>query len=317
MIEGIPRISVLVITYKQQDIVGRTLDSLLAQKDYLYEICLSDDCSPDNTWQVLLNYQKQYPDLIKLNRNNPNVGIFENTERTWEMPSGDIIYTLAGDDKCGEGWLKRVVEFVLENKIDYKNELFCIYSDFKAVYPNGDSLLFRQKAIAKHPNSALRLALRGIICGRGCCFSINVLKKFEKVSEGRSHKVEHVQDRQLQLWSEKNYYIPHVGNIYFTNVGVSAHIDEKTAKERYEIWPFTFAYLEKKGIALCKEDIAFGQYLLAAKDFKRKKTVGNFIKALKLYNASKDASLPKERILRRLVFAIRRRLPHNKPIHFE
>ena len=65
MIEGIPRISVLVITYKQQDIVGRTLDSLLAQKDYLYEICLSDDCSPDNTWQVLLNYQKQYPDLIK------------------------------------------------------------------------------------------------------------------------------------------------------------------------------------------------------------------------------------------------------------
>ena len=140
MIEGIPRISVLVITYRQEGIVGRTLDSLLAQKDYLYEICVSDDCSPDHTWDVLLDYQKRYPDIIKLHRNEPNVGIFENTEQSWTMATGDVVNTIAGDDTTPDGWYKAVVEFIQQNNIDYKNELFCIYGDFKCIYPNGDSM---------------------------------------------------------------------------------------------------------------------------------------------------------------------------------
>ena len=138
MIDGIPRISVLVITYRQENLIGRTLDSLLIQKDYLYEICVSDDCSPDNTWGVLQDYHKRYPDIIKLHRNNPNVGIFKNIECTWTMPTGDVINQIAGDDTTPDGWYKTVVEYILNSNIDYKNELFCIYGDYKAVYPSGD-----------------------------------------------------------------------------------------------------------------------------------------------------------------------------------
>ena len=50
---SIPKISVLMITYNQEKIVRRALDSLIAQKDYLYEICINDDCSTDNTFQVI------------------------------------------------------------------------------------------------------------------------------------------------------------------------------------------------------------------------------------------------------------------------
>ena len=117
---------------------------MLSQKDYIYEICVSDDCSPDRTWEVLQEYDRQYPGLFKLHQNHPNVGIFENIEYTWTMPTGDIIYQLSGDDECGKGWFKTVIEFIQNNNINYKEELFCIYGDYQAIYPNGDSFIRRK-----------------------------------------------------------------------------------------------------------------------------------------------------------------------------
>lgn len=317
MIANIPRISVLIITYKQETLIKRALDSLIKQKDYLYEICVSDDCSPDNTWQVLLDYQKQYPGFFKLNRNESNVGIFENTEKTWTMPRGDVIYTMAGDDQCADGWFKRVVEFFLTNGVDWRNELFCIYGDFQAIYPSGDTLVFHQNAIKKFPNEALRLALRGIICGRGCCFSINVLKRFEKVSAGRSHKAEHIQDRLLQIYTEKNYYIPQLSNIYYTGIGVSTQIqDEDIYKDRLEIWPYTIKYLNSKGIGLYKKDIYYAHYNVAMKKFQYKHTVVGFFKCIYYFLSSIDFRLPQGNGVRHLCFSFFRRLPHKKPIYY-
>ena len=318
MIDGIPKISALIICYKQEELIHRALDSLLSQKDFLYEICVSDDCSPDNTWQVLLDYQKQYPDLIKLHQNNPNVGIFENFEQVWTMPTGDIIYQVSGDDECGEGWLKRVVDYIQEEGIDYKNELFCIYGNFKCLYPNGDYYIVHNSAINKYPDQALRLALRGLICNRSACFSKSVLKKFDKVSQGRSHIVEMMQDTLLQLYAEKNYYLEGIGNIYYANVGVSAHLDEETLKVRNLIRPFTENFLRSKGIAIRKTDEFFGKYQRAMIMFRFHHGVTNIIKALWYYILSFDFrySFLGDNT-RRYVFALLRRLPHKEPLCFK
>lgn len=316
MIEGIPRISVMVITYNQEDVVGRALDSLVAQRDYLYEICISDDCSPDGTWDILLDYQKKYPDLIKLHRQKQNVGIFENTEYSWTMPSGDIIAEIAGDDMTPIGWYKTVVEFIKTNNIDWEKEQFCIYGDFKAVYPNGDSLLFKQNAVLKRPNDALRLAIRGIIGGRGCCYSSKILKEFERVSRGRSHIAEMAQDRQLQCLTRYNYYIPCISNIYFTGIGVSAHINEEIYNERMGIWPYFIDYLHKKGLQLSRADIYFGKYEDARLSLRMHHSISSFYQVLKTFIYSRDYRLPRGNEIKHLVFAVLRRLPHKRPIEF-
>ena len=139
----LPKISASILAYNQEKVIGRAIESLLSQKDYIYEIIVSDDCSTDNTWNVVMEYAQKYPGLFKLNRNEKNLGIFEHIEKTWSLFSGDIVYRLAGDDECGEGWFKKVVDFITENKIDYKKEKFCIYSDHKCIYPNGDSYVFK------------------------------------------------------------------------------------------------------------------------------------------------------------------------------
>ncbi len=314
MIEGIPRISVRIITYKQEVLIKRAINSLLAQKDYIYEICVSDDCSPDNTWEVLRDYDRQYPGLFKLNRNEQNLGIFENTEKSWTMPTGDLVYGLAGDDECGDDWFKKVVEFIQINGIDYKNELFCVYGDYKCVYPNGDSFVFKNDEIQKGIDP-LRLSIRGIIGNRSACFSRKVLQKYKRVSQGRSYIPESAQDRQLQLFSEMNYYIPDIGNIYYTQIGVNVSFNLKRFEEREYVEEYARKFIVANGYTFLENDLYFFKYKTEKAKSYRDKSIKHKLLIFWLFLKSYDTQFGLKQIRpKRYLFALVRRLPHKKPI---
>lgn len=314
MIEGIPKISVLVITYNQENVIARALDSLIAQKDYLYEICVSDDCSKDRTWDVLQEYATKYPGLFVLNRNNPNVGIFENIEKTWTMPSGDIIYQLAGDDEAGEGWFQRVVEHLLNNKIDYHNELFSVYGDYKAICPNGDSCVYTNELILRQ-GDVVKYSLLGMIGNRSSCFSINILKQYQKVSQGRSHIAETAQDIQLPFYTKEFYYLPYVGNMYYAGTGVSSKIDSDTAKERIDIVPYAFEFLKNNGYKIGFRERMYCKYNISIKEGAIKGGLYPYLKAAFWFFFTYCTSINtlKKSICRKL-FSMRRRVYHTTPI---
>ena len=67
--------TVLMVTYNQQDLLPIALDSLLSQSVLPYEIIISDDCSTDNTWDIIMVYSQKYPKLIKPIRNEKNLGV--------------------------------------------------------------------------------------------------------------------------------------------------------------------------------------------------------------------------------------------------
>ena len=314
MKEVIPKISVLVITYNQEDVITRAIDSLISQKESIYEICVSDDCSTDNTWRILQDYEKEYPGLFVLNRNDHNLGIFENIEKSWTMPSGDIINLLSGDDECGKGWLNTVIRYIKEKQIDYKRELFCIYGDYKAIYPNGDSFVFKN-SIIQSGIDPIRLTFRSLIGNRSLCYSKRILDKFEKVSQGRSHIAESALDKQVQLFSEHNYYIPCVGNIYYTGIGVSASLDEEKLKDREEIESYAQKFIEKHGYVFCEKDLKYLKYIDASAKAYRNKKISYKFKLFFLFFCGIDWSLGlKSFRLKRYLFAIARRIPHRKPL---
>lgn len=311
----IPKISVRIICYKQEELIKRAINSLLSQREYIYEICVSDDCSPDRTWEVLQEYDRQYPGLFKLHRNDPNVGIFENIEYTWSMPTGDIIYGMAGDDECGEGWFKKVIDFIQKNNIDYKNELFCIYGDYQMKCPNGDVYTGKNTMISKSRVSPLKLAIRHCIYNRSACYSRGVLDKYEKVSQGRSHIAEDAIDRQLQLFSQKSFYIPYVGNIYYANIGVSKNISAEVNEERNKILPYAYSFFEKHGVIIDKSYLSYQKYAMAFENFMYRKSIVNAFKLIWYAIMSYDCEIGFNiEGIRTYLFAIRRRLPHKKPI---
>ena len=59
-------LSVGMLTYNHEKYIAQAIDSILMQEvNFDYEIVIADDCSTDNTREIILDYQKRYPDIIK------------------------------------------------------------------------------------------------------------------------------------------------------------------------------------------------------------------------------------------------------------
>lgn len=60
-------ISVCVLTYNQKDFIAQCLDSVLMQEtNFPYEIILGEDESSDGTREICIEYQKKFPEKIRL-----------------------------------------------------------------------------------------------------------------------------------------------------------------------------------------------------------------------------------------------------------
>jgi len=74
-----PLVSVIIPSYNRKATVGQTMDSILSQKcNFDFEIVIGDDCSTDGVRELLLEYQKNHPDIFKLIFHETNVGLAAN-----------------------------------------------------------------------------------------------------------------------------------------------------------------------------------------------------------------------------------------------
>lgn len=105
-VEVWPKISVMIVTYNQEDLISETLDSVLLQGYENLEIVVADDCSTDNNQAVILDYQKRYPDIIVPVLNKKNLGITGNSNAAFFACTGDLVAVLGGDDLFLPGKLK-------------------------------------------------------------------------------------------------------------------------------------------------------------------------------------------------------------------
>lgn len=223
--------SVVIITYNQEKLIGRALDSVLCQKEFLYEIVVCDDCSTDNNWDVILEYTSKYSDLIKPFRNLQNLGIFGNIESTWSKISGDIIWYLSGDDEYCNGLFAKANCIINENNIDFENELFTLYFDWKSIDPKGKERVYRNALIKKH--DPISLKLRGLICNRTTGISMYVVKRFYPVRKDIGIYADGLIDIQTQLFSNKNYYDSFVGSIYYSGIGIGSKTNQVNRLNSY------------------------------------------------------------------------------------
>ncbi|MEO8404385.1 MAG: glycosyltransferase, partial [Chitinophagaceae bacterium] len=92
-------ISIGVMAYNQEKFVRQTMDCILAQQcHYPFEIIIGDDASTDNTRKVLLEYQRKFPNIIKLLPEAPNKGVLKNFRSVIEACTGKYIAFCHCDD---------------------------------------------------------------------------------------------------------------------------------------------------------------------------------------------------------------------------
>lgn len=95
-----PLISFVVGCYNQEPFIRESVESALAQTYSPLEIIISDDCSKDDTFEIVRQTVAGYrgPHSIRLNRNETNLGIGGHVNRIMEMCRGELVVGAAGDD---------------------------------------------------------------------------------------------------------------------------------------------------------------------------------------------------------------------------
>lgn len=108
------KISVAVITYNQQDTIGQTLESIIAQKgNFDLEVIIGEDGSQDNTLAICQDFALRYPKKIKLLSGPRNLGITANYFRTLQACTGELIGDMAGDDYyCDDQALEKQMRYL-------------------------------------------------------------------------------------------------------------------------------------------------------------------------------------------------------------
>lgn len=93
-------VSILCITYNHAAFIGNALNSFVNQKtNFRFEIVIGEDCSTDNTLEILKSWENNYPMKIKILPPLPNMGIHLNLRRTYAACTGRYIAYCEGDDR--------------------------------------------------------------------------------------------------------------------------------------------------------------------------------------------------------------------------
>jgi len=109
------KVSVAIITYNHENYIAQALRSALSQKvNFDYEIVIGEDCSTDNTREIIIDFQKRFPERIRLLPSLNNLGGKKNFVRTLDACKGDYIALLEGDDY----WID---EYKLQKQVDFLN----------------------------------------------------------------------------------------------------------------------------------------------------------------------------------------------------
>ncbi|MDD4854707.1 MAG: glycosyltransferase [Sulfuricurvum sp.] len=115
-----PIVSICCITYNHEKFIGAAIDSFLMQQTtFPFEIIIGEDCSTDNTLNIINEYKDRYPSLIQVITCDFNIGMQKIFARTFNTCSGTYIALCEGDDYWTNiNKLQKQVDF-LENNSDF------------------------------------------------------------------------------------------------------------------------------------------------------------------------------------------------------
>lgn len=104
-------------SYNKAKYIKEAIESILMQKtDYLYQIIIADDCSIDDTLNIVKEYQKTHSNIVLLT-SPTNQGLYKNVLRAYEMTKTDYFCVLDPDDFwIDEYKIQKSLNFLESNK---------------------------------------------------------------------------------------------------------------------------------------------------------------------------------------------------------
>ena len=169
-----PLVSVHMITYNHEPYIAEAIEGVLMQEtDFPIELIIGEDCSTDRTAEIVIEYQKKHPDIIRIITSDKNVGAHKNGWRAEKACRGKYVAYCEGDDF----WIHPKK---LQMQVDYLEahpECGLVDSDYRVVDQKGkimcesiNAQYARNQNLTEDAFSQILMAERGVgtlsVCAR-------------------------------------------------------------------------------------------------------------------------------------------------------
>lgn len=228
---SVPLVSINMITYNHAPFIAQAIEGVLCQKTtFLFELIIGEDCSTDGTREIVFEYQKKYPHIIRVITSGENVGMKKNGLRTIKACQGKYIAFCEGDDY----WQS---PFKLQKQADYlEGNPACglVYSSYDVYHVTSkkkikDFVKHREWEMPENPR------ITDIVSGKGAPLTCTAMVRrdlYEKIVESDPYlyKSDHFLMGDTQIWAE----ISTMAQLHFIPESLATHniTDESATRSK-------------------------------------------------------------------------------------
>lgn len=139
-IENPKKVSVIIPNYNYANYIIERIDSILMQTYPIYELIILDDCSTDNSVEVIEEKIKTIKDIkVQFIKNETNSGgVFKQWKKGFDAATGDYIWIAEADDSAENNFVEELIK-----PFDDKD---MVLSYCESARIDGDNNLIREKS---------------------------------------------------------------------------------------------------------------------------------------------------------------------------
>ena len=206
MPRNIPDVTIIVTNYNYSKYLPRCIRSCLSQKHIDIEVIVVDDCSTDNSLDVLKPFYKD----IQIIRNKKNVGVAAAANTGINLARGRYVVRVDADD-----FVNSDMCYFMSIYLDSNHDAFCVSCDYILV-DEYENILERKNAEKDN-----------ISCG--IMYRRELLIELGSYNPGMRHK----EEVELRKRLDEFYNIHHLKIPFYR---YRMHKNNKTKQPEYKTW---------------------------------------------------------------------------------
>jgi glycosyltransferase involved in cell wall biosynthesis len=201
-----PDVSIIITNYNYGKYLARCVRSCLAQKHTDVEIIVVDDCSTDNSLDVLSTFK----DDIKIIQNEKNLGVATAANIGIKAARSQFVIRVDADD-----FVSADMCYIMKHYLEANHDAFCVSCDYELVGAHENII---ERKYAEKDNISC-----GIMYRRDLLLELG----------GYNPKMRHREEEELRKRLD-NYYKVH--HLKFPFYRYRMHNSNKTKEPEYKTW---------------------------------------------------------------------------------
>tara|TARA_Y100000310_G_scaffold233032_2_gene235878 strand:- start:5722 stop:6339 length:618 start_codon:yes stop_codon:yes gene_type:complete len=202
----VPDISIVITNYNYGKYLSRCVRSCLNQKNVKKEIIVVDDCSTDNSLDIL----KPFEENIFIFQTEENSGVSFAANLGIQKSRGQFFFRVDADD-----YINEYMSFIMKTYLEANHGAFCVSSDYTMV-DEYENMLDRKYAEQEN-----------ISCG------IMYRRDLFLEAGGYEPKMRHREEEELRKRLGERYSIHHLKIPFYR---YRMHKSNKTKEPEYKTW---------------------------------------------------------------------------------